>query len=196
MRKITKLLTLTLAAIGVMAMTVFAGEFIQHSDGRIYYNTGDWAPYTGWHWIMRTDGLARCYYFDDGYLWQNRFTPDGYQLNDAGEWVVNGEAVTKSSFESGMGRETNWNAFGGNYHVRTLYTNDGQTWQYGNEMPIKIETSANGIYVVWEDGQRQWFTSENYQYSFKNSDGALMDVIDENNFRLIDPNGTVCIVGR
>lgn len=196
MRKITKLLTLTLAAIGVMAMTAFAGEFIQHSDGRTYYNTGDWAPYTGWHWIMRTDGVARCYYFDDGYVWQSRYTPDGYQLNEAGEWVENGQVVTKTSFESGMGRETNWNAFSGNYYIRTLYTSDGQTIQNGETWPIRVESAAEGFTLVWHDGVRQWFTPENYQYSFKCSDGTLIDVIDENNFRIIDTNGSVCIANR
>lgn len=197
MKKLLKIVAVALAAVGVMAMTSFAGEFIQHSDGRTYYNTGDWGSYNGWHWIMRTDGLARCYYFDDGYIWGSPYTPDGYRINEQGEWMENGQVVTKSAFEAGMGRETNWGAFTGNYNIRALQDSSGNVTNFGpGEWPIRVDSGTSGFNLVWNDGTRQWYYPENYQYSFKCDDGTLIDVIDENNFRIIDVNGSVSTVTR
>ena len=48
---------------------------------------------TGWHWIMGADGRRRCYYFnkEDGSLYGacllGGMTPDGYVLNERGEWT-------------------------------------------------------------------------------------------------------------
>lgn len=51
---------------------------------------------TGWHWIPNTDGRLYCYYFNQrsdgtkGALWKNKVTPDGYQVDDQGRWIVDG----------------------------------------------------------------------------------------------------------
>ncbi len=51
---------------------------------------------SGWRWIMHQDGHYHCYYFIQdhngqyGALLRNATTPDGYQVNENGEWVVNG----------------------------------------------------------------------------------------------------------
>ncbi len=188
-----------LAAVSILSISSYAGEFITQSNGRIYYNTGEPDYYRGWKWIMRTDGLARCYYFDDGYVWTSPYTPDGYQINDAGEWVQNGQVVTKSAYEAGMGRETNWLAFDGYYHVRSLQYSDGDIAYYGPaEWPIRVESAQTGFTLVWTggDGSRQWFTPENTMYSYICSDGTLLDVIDENNFRIIWPDGAIYTVTR
>ncbi len=78
-----------------------ATGWYQDTDGNLYYL---W-PYsdgtqghmvTGWRWIPGADGLLRCYYFNEvsdgtrGRLYRNEVTPDGYTVNAAGEWVVNG----------------------------------------------------------------------------------------------------------
>lgn len=48
---------------------------------------------TGWHWITGPDGKRRCYYFnkEDGSLYGacllGGMTPDGYVLNERGEWT-------------------------------------------------------------------------------------------------------------
>ena len=54
----------------------------------------------------------------------NRWTPDGYQVGPDGAWMVNGQEVTRP-YTNGMGRETNWYSFGGNYHVRSLQYTSG-----------------------------------------------------------------------
>lgn len=57
---------------------------------------------TGWQWIFEADGIARCYYFNTdekngvyGSALKNTITPDGYQLNETGVWVVDGIVQTK-----------------------------------------------------------------------------------------------------
>ncbi|MDO4264867.1 MAG: InlB B-repeat-containing protein [Eubacteriales bacterium] len=68
-------------------------------DGNTYYlhDTHDDSfgyMYAGWKWIN-----GKCYYFNPvsgqnglpyGALFKNTTTPDGYTVNEAGEWVVNG----------------------------------------------------------------------------------------------------------
>lgn len=58
--------------------------------------------YTGWQWIDDNgDGMAECYYFEpesNGYrgkLYKSTTTPDGYTVNEKGQWVQNGSVVTK-----------------------------------------------------------------------------------------------------
>lgn len=72
------------------------------SDGNIYYlhaisdNTLG-HMYTGWHWIDDNgDGTAECYYFNpvsDGFmgkLYRSGVTPDGYLVNEKGQWIKDG----------------------------------------------------------------------------------------------------------
>lgn len=58
--------------------------------------------YTGWKWIDDNgDGIAECYYFEtesNGYcgrLYKSVTTPDGYTVNEKGQWIENGKVVTK-----------------------------------------------------------------------------------------------------
>lgn len=47
---------------------------------------------TGGYDYGNGDGTAESYCFDDwGYLYVNTVTPDGYQVNELGAWVQDGE---------------------------------------------------------------------------------------------------------
>ena len=69
-------------------------------NGSKYYlfpNSDGWKGrmLTGWQWI---DG--NCYYLDsqgqnEGALYRNTTTPDGYAVDAEGRWVVNGEVQKK-----------------------------------------------------------------------------------------------------
>lgn len=50
-----------------------------------------------WQWIDgNSDGIAECYLFDnDGWMYENTKTPDGYDVNSNGAWTVNGIVQTK-----------------------------------------------------------------------------------------------------
>ncbi|MBS6223031.1 MAG: hypothetical protein KH900_21785, partial [[Clostridium] symbiosum] len=76
------------------------------ADGHIYYlwpvsDGTRGTMVTGWRWIIGPDDLKRCYYFNEksdgtkGALLRRGKTPDGYIVNEKGEWVVNGVVQTK-----------------------------------------------------------------------------------------------------
>ncbi len=51
---------------------------------------------TGWKWLTGADGLTRCYYFNEvsdgtkGSLLRSTVTPDNYQVNGSGAWMIDG----------------------------------------------------------------------------------------------------------
>ena len=58
--------------------------------------------FTGWNWIDDNgDGVSECYYFQEvsdgkrGRLYKGTTTPDGYTVNEKGQWTVNGVVQTK-----------------------------------------------------------------------------------------------------
>lgn len=90
---LTAVFTLTLT------MTVFAGTWKQDAKGWWWDNgDGTW-PANQWQWCDgNNDGIAECYYFDgNGYCLMNTTTPDGYQVNKDGAWIVNGVVQTKKT---------------------------------------------------------------------------------------------------
>ena len=54
-------------------------------------------PVSTWQWIDGNhDGISESYCFNDqGYLYQNTTTPDGYTVNADGAWTVNGVIQTQ-----------------------------------------------------------------------------------------------------
>lgn len=53
----------------------------------------------GWMWIdANGDGTRECYYFDtnDGHMYVSTTTPDGYTVNEKGQWTENGIVQTKT----------------------------------------------------------------------------------------------------
>ena len=74
-----------------MSMTALAGQWKQSGTDWKYEDNG--SCLTGWQWI---DG--KCYYFDgNGYMLSNTTTPDGYQVDASGAWVVNGVVQTQGT---------------------------------------------------------------------------------------------------
>ena len=84
-------LTLTAAA------PAFAGMWRSDGKGWWYDNQDGTYIAGGWAWIDgNNDGIAECYYFgNDGYLWTDIRTPDGYLVNRDGQWIVNGQVQTQ-----------------------------------------------------------------------------------------------------
>lgn len=75
-----------------MSLTVFAGVW-RTGEGvnkdRWWYDNGDGTyANNGWYWIDNGN-VEKCYYFDEnGWLLTTAITPDGYEVNDHGKWVV------------------------------------------------------------------------------------------------------------
>ena len=70
----------------------YAGKWVGDGVGLFYfYDDGSYA--TGWRWIDNNyDSVAECYRFaPNGYLITNATTSDGKEVNDKGQWVVDGK---------------------------------------------------------------------------------------------------------
>lgn len=105
------------------SMTAFAGGWRQDASGKPWFekDTGAVAAYSncwdqdsagnwfmgavpadngwcsnGWWWILDPQTqMMKCYYFDaQGYMLMNTVTPDGFQVNEKGEWVKDGVVQT------------------------------------------------------------------------------------------------------
>ena len=85
MKKIYKTVLLAMVSSAFMSMAVYAGEWKQEGDQWKYLgNSGNYV--TGWQWI---GGRNYCF-SDDGILYTNITTPDGYTVNAKGEWEKHG----------------------------------------------------------------------------------------------------------
>lgn len=113
MKKIMKLLLVTLLFVITSSSTVFAagwrtgaGENNQRwwyeLDGNQYYSGAQNQP--NWQWLDgNQDGIAECYAFDqEGWMYADSTTPDGYQVNRDGAWIVNGTVQIKTVNTTGQ----------------------------------------------------------------------------------------------
>ncbi len=85
----------------IACASAWAGTW-QETDGKWWYDNGDGSyPANGWNWIDGdNDGTSECYYFDtDGWILIGTITPDGYQVDSKGAWVVNGEVQKQKSLD-------------------------------------------------------------------------------------------------
>ena len=62
------------------------------------FGNGDYFK-SSWQWIDgNQDGIAECYCFDEnGWMYENTTTPDGYTVNENGAWTVSNIVQTKTS---------------------------------------------------------------------------------------------------
>ncbi len=75
-----------------MCIPAFAGTWNQSTAGWSY-TLDDGSKAIGWNWI---DG--KCYCFDtSGLMYADRKTPDGYDVNADGQWIVNGVVQKKDT---------------------------------------------------------------------------------------------------
>lgn len=117
----------------------------------------------GWQWLdENNDGIAECYYFDEGgHKLTGTTTPDGYKVNADGAWVENGAVQTQaSSSPAGSGVASGQTGAAGWHH-------DGIGWRYrrftGND--------ASAIWV-WSDRNNDG-TSELYYFQYGYQDGKF-----------------------
>ena len=96
MRKSFVTMGLVLAISATSAMTAFAGW--EQTGATWKYNSNGTYFNNGWNWIDGNgDNVAECYYFGiDGVMLANTTTPDNYNVNADGQWVVDGVVQTKA----------------------------------------------------------------------------------------------------
>lgn len=89
-----RLLTLAVAGIMVLsaAITSFAGQWKQETAGWTYQNDDGSLYKGGWNWVE-----GKCYYFTpEGYCLMNTTTPDGFTVDAAGAWIIDGVVQTQT----------------------------------------------------------------------------------------------------
>lgn len=90
----------------------------------------------GWYWLDGDDnGIYECYYFgDDGVLYVNTTTPDGYTVGSIGAWEENGKVKQRYGGYDGAG---------GNWKI------DNNGWRYDYADGSHPQAGVN-----WLDGNR------------------------------------------
>ena len=87
--------TTLIIALIILTFNTFA---LSIKDNRYYYNNKDFYK-SCWQWLdLNNDGVYECYYFNVlGHMTKNSTTPDGYKVNEKGEWVVDGVVQRKDN---------------------------------------------------------------------------------------------------
>lgn len=129
--KITKAVVAGVALSMLMSSTAMAGTWKKgagENQSRWWYdNENGTYAHSGWQWLDgNKDGIAECYYFDsEGWLLTGTTTPDGYQVNADGAWMVNGAVQTKSTAVTNASVDGHYN-----YYTTAVYVKNGQTNSY------------------------------------------------------------------
>lgn len=95
--KRVKLLIATAVASVCMSITALAGAWKADNDQWKFLKDDGTYYVSGWQWIDdNSDGVAECFYFDEnGHLLMGTTSPDGYTINEKGEWTVDDVVQTK-----------------------------------------------------------------------------------------------------
>lgn len=140
MRKLKSVLISGVLAL-LMVVPVYAAEWKQEGSTWKYQND-DGSFAAGWNWIG-----GKCYYFDaSGNMLSNTTTPDGYQVNENGEWVVGGVVQTQ-------GRQNNMSGSNSQFGSRP----DSETKGYWSD--------KNNLTWTWWDGSGSVVIGNGPKYS-------------------------------
>lgn len=108
MKKYMSLIAITAVMVAGASMNCYAAGWQQNQNGWWWqYDDASW-PAATWQWLDGNgDGTAECYYFDEnGYMLAGTTTPDGYQVDGEGRWILDGVIQTKSVTGQNMGSGT------------------------------------------------------------------------------------------
>ena len=102
------------------------------------FGNGDYFK-SSWQWIDgNQDGIAECYCFDEnGWMYENTTTPDGYTVNENGAWTVSNIVQTKTSDLIPKNNTNNGNNTASNNFTETKSNNFTETGN--NEKNQSIE---------------------------------------------------------
>ena len=87
----------------LISMTAFAGEWrtgAAPDENRWWYENDDGTfASNGWFWLDgNRDGIEECYAFDEnGWMYSDTTTPDGYTVNRDGAWTVQGTVQSRAA---------------------------------------------------------------------------------------------------
>lgn len=80
-----------------VSLTALAGQWMANEKGYWYQHSDGSYPVYSWEWIDGDgDGIYQCYAFDEnGYLYVNTTTPDGFYVGPDGAWYADSMPVSR-----------------------------------------------------------------------------------------------------
>ena len=165
MKGMKRVAALVIAASMVLgsAFTSMAASWQQNATGWWWQNDDGTWPANEWRWLDgNNDGVAECYYFDsNGYMAANTTTPDGYQVNTDGAWVVNGAVQTQTTQPAQTTNAdvmTGYNSDGlSNAAIDILNHTRSENTKYG---VVKESVSAADVLVYYSNGLRALYLND------------------------------------
>ncbi len=100
------------SALPAQAASLYDGQWCVEDNGYWFKlnEKGDTFLANTWYWIKDSDGVIKCYYFDQkGWLATNQ-TIGEYTVNDQGQWVVDGVIQTRTEAEGDYATHTDLSA--------------------------------------------------------------------------------------
>ena len=156
MKTTKRFLALALAVMTMLSLTipVSAAVWKQDNTGWWYQEDNGSYPANTWKWIDgNNDGVAECYYFNEkGYMLSNTTTPDGYQVNASGAWVVNGVVQTQATGSTGNATHS------GNYDPAHPLAGKIDEWD------LRLPKNYIGYAVIVNDNLQALLTGQMDQY--------------------------------
>lgn len=135
-------------------------------DNHYYYNSKDYYK-SCWQWLdLNSDGLYECYYFNVlGHMYKNGTTPDGYKVNEKGEWVVDSIVQRKTNVEVKDLIDTNIATFSSAYSTNNYVIIDVKS-DFAEELNNFIEEKLFDVrnYIVSKDVDKKLLVDLQGQY--------------------------------
>ena len=134
---IMKVFMITSLFIALSANLTFASGWTKGISKNAWwydFGNGDYFK-SSWQWIDgNQDGIAECYCFDEnGWMYENTTTPDGYTVNENGAWTVSNIVQTKTSDLIPKNNTNNGNNTANNNFTETKNHNENQSNEDFNE---------------------------------------------------------------
>ena len=136
------------------------------------FGNGDYFK-SSWQWIDgNQDGIAECYCFDEnGWMYENTTTPDGYTVNENGAWTINNIVQTKTSDLIPKNNTNNSNNTVSNTFTETKNNNLAETRNHE-------ENQSNEDFSERQDEYREDLLRRVNKYREKNG----LNTLEENDY--------------
>lgn len=179
-KKIGRIVGISLCFTLLFSTNAFA-EWRQDQGNWWFVNAdGNYAK-DGWHWIE-----GKCYYFtSDGYCLMNTKTPDGYEVDANGAWIIGGVVQTQQHTPVKGWNDVDgvWKYYTGSKYITSDWKSIENKRYYFDEngSMMKGFQYINGDqYYFNDDGslQLESFTLDDVRYIIKEK-GIIADEIDE-----------------
>lgn len=180
----------------IVSLTCNSAFALTIRDNHYYYNNKDYYK-SCWQWLdLNSDGVYECYYFNAlGHMYKNGTTPDGYKVNENGEWVVDGIVQRKTNIEVKDLIDINIATFSSTYNTKNYIVYDVKS-DFAEELDNYVEERIFDVrnYIVSKDVDKKLLIDLQGQY-IKNMNNIyntyykqVVELLDKNEITKQDLN--------